>query len=57
MSELQIKRGGEGGIKGNLKIIFSYVSVKTYLVTPHKNLLDNAVPMMDHKICFMEKFG
>ena len=30
---------------------FSYLSTKTYVVTPQKNRLDETVPMMGHKIC------
>ena len=34
--ELQIR----GAIKDNSKIIVSYFSIKIYVVTPHKNCLD-----------------
>ena len=41
---------GGGGIKDNSKIIFSYFSIKTNVVTPHKNRLDQRVLMVGHKI-------
>ena len=31
---------------------FLYFSMKTYVVTPHQNRLDETVLMMGHKICF-----
>ena len=34
---------------------FSYFSMKTYVVTPHLNRLDETVQMMGHKICFCEE--
>ena len=41
----------------NSKIIFSYFSTKTYVVTPHYNRLDETVLMMAHKICFNGEIG
>ena len=38
------------GIEDNSKIIFSYFSMKTYVVTPQLNHLDETVLMMGHKI-------
>ena len=35
-------------------MIFSYFSMKTYVVTPHQNRLDETVVMMRHKNVFME---
>ena len=36
----------------NIKNIFFYFSMKTYVVTPHQNHLNEMVLMMGHKICF-----
>ena len=47
-TELQIR----GGIEDKSKIFFSYFSIKTYVVTPHKNRLGETVLMVGHKICF-----
>ena len=51
-AELQIR----GGIEDNSKIVF-YCSTKTYVMTPHKNHLDQMVLMMGHKICFYGKIS
>ena len=40
-----------GGTEDNSKIFFSYFSMKTYVVTSHKNCLIKTVLMMGHKIC------
>ena len=47
-TELQIREGMED----NSVVIFSYFSVKTYVVTPHYNRLGEMVLMMGHKVCF-----
>ena len=46
--KLQIREGTEG----NSKIIYSYFSMKTYVVTHHLNRLDETVQMMGHNIHF-----
>ena len=47
ISELQIR----GAIGDNSKIM-SCFSTKTYVVTPHKNRLNETVLMTGHNICF-----
>ena len=34
---------------------FLYFSMKTYVVTPHENCLEETVLMMSHSFVFMEK--
>ena len=38
-----------------LMIIFSYFSLKPYVVTSHLNCLDETVQMRGHNICFYAK--
>ena len=45
-ADLQIR----GGIEDNSKVTFSYFSMKIYVVTPHKNRLNETVLMVGHKI-------
>ena len=43
--------------RGEIKDNFSSFSMKTYVVTPHYNRLDETVLMMSHKICFNGKIS
>ena len=45
------------GIEDNSKIIFSYFSMKTYVVTPHQNRLGETVLIVGHNLCFYGKFS
>ena len=38
-----------------IKDNFSYLSLKSYVVTPHLNHLDKMVQMRGHNICFYAK--
>ena len=43
------------GADGNSLIIYSYFSMKTNVVTPHKNCLSEMILLNGQKICFSGK--
>ena len=51
-----MKRSTELQKRGSIEDL-SYFSMKSYVVTPPKNFLNEIILMMGHKIYFMDKYG